>query len=73
MSYEYSEKLNSVARERYLAKLQAAGLESCPYKEEAGRWINDPTKWPDVQYPDIYCYLVETPGILMLNVILNNN
>ncbi|XP_033118596.1 uncharacterized protein LOC117118188 [Anneissia japonica] len=63
MSYEYSDKLNLVARERYGAKLQAAGLESCPYKLEAGCWKNDPTKWPDVQYPDIYSYLVETPGV----------
>jgi hypothetical protein len=63
MSYEYSENLDYVARERYKTKLVAAGLEFCPYQLEAGRWINDPTKWPDMQYPDIYSYLVDTSGI----------
>ena len=66
MAYEYFDQLDGVSRERYVTKLAAAGLdlESCPYRLEGGVWINDPTKWPDVQFPDIYSYLVESPGIL---------
>ena len=69
MAYEYSEGLDKIARERYKTKLAAAGLAICPYKLEAGQWQNDPTKWPDVQYPDIYSYLIDTPGIYEINVI----
>ena len=35
----------------------------CPYQIPADSWENDPTKWPALEYPDIYHYLVETPGI----------
>ena len=62
MSYEYCDNLDDVASERYKVKLVASGLDMCPYKFEADRWRNDPTEWPEVSWPDIYNYLVETPG-----------
>ena len=24
--------------------------------------VKDPTQWPEVNYPDIHCYLIETAG-----------
>lgn len=62
MSYGYIKSLDSASHGRYIQKLQSVGLDECPYDFPADKWINDPTHWPEVQYPDIYSYLVETPG-----------
>ncbi len=29
----------------------------------SGQWVRDPTKWPKLQCPDIYVYLVEKPSV----------
>lgn len=34
----------------------------CPYDDDSG-WVNNVTLWPDVTYPDIYHYLIESPGV----------
>ena len=26
-------------------------------------WLDDPSKWPEIQFGDIYTYLIDTPGI----------
>jgi hypothetical protein len=65
MSYvEYLQQDDPVAFSRYNTKLSVLGLDVCPYNMPADLWINDPTKWPDVQWPDVYHYLTETPGEL---------
>ena len=66
MSYTYFETLASAAKERYLLKLSASGLTECPYKLPAGSWQNNPTRWPDLQWPDVFSYLIESPGILQV-------
>lgn len=63
MSYKYYEELTTDAKLRYDDKLQALGLKECPYKLPAGAWINDPTKWPSIEYGDIHNYLIESPGM----------
>jgi hypothetical protein len=57
--------MNSLAPDalvRYKAKLAALGLEICPYEHPDSAWTSDPKEWPDVEYPDIYHYLIETPS-----------
>ena len=44
-------------------KLKLVNLDLCPYLIPADSWKNDLTKWPALEYSDIYHYLVETPGI----------
>jgi hypothetical protein len=51
-----------VAFSRYNTKLSVLGLDVCLYNISTDLWINDPTKWPDVQWPDVYHFLTETPG-----------
>ena len=38
-------------------------LESLdPYKLPEDKWVDDVSKWPPVEYPDLYTYLIEAPG-----------
>ena len=60
--FGYSKTLDSNSKARYDQKLKVLGLKDCPYDLPADCWINNPTKWPEVQYPDVYSYLIETPG-----------
>lgn len=62
MSYEYVESLNETGKVRYRTKLEAAGLEICPYRLPGDSWSNDPTKWPKLEWPEVYSYLINTPG-----------
>jgi hypothetical protein len=62
MSTDYMDQLPSEALIRYKKKLAICCLDDCPYRLPANVWENDPTEWPDVQFGDIYMYLIETPG-----------
>ena len=68
MSYEYRDTLKEESKSRYFKKLKVAELNECPYRLPAGVWLDDPTKWPDIQYPDIYDYLINTPGQLLVSL-----
>jgi len=61
-SYNYRE-LDAEARKRYLEKLGVLGLEECPYEMAADLWQDDPTTWPTLEYPEVYTYLIDTPGV----------
>ena len=71
MSYEYIDGLDAESKVRYRAKLDLIGLSECPYRLAASVWKGDPTKWPDVEYPDIYDYLVNTPGKVAESLLAN--
>jgi hypothetical protein len=34
-----------------------------PYPLLDAKWVNDPTKWPTLEFPQVYTYLIESPGI----------
>lgn len=34
-----------------------------PYVIPIDQWVNDPSKWPHVEFGQIYTYLIESPGI----------
>ena len=52
------EKRNNIQK-----KLKLVNLDLCPYLIPADSWKSGLTKWPALEYPDFYHYLVETPGI----------
>ena len=62
MSYSYMSELPATALARYKSKLRILGLDTCPYQHPADSWLNDPKGWPKVAYPDVYHYLIKTPG-----------
>ncbi|VDI60785.1 Hypothetical predicted protein [Mytilus galloprovincialis] len=54
---------DSVAQGRYSTKLVLINSDECPYKFPAGVWKNNPSCWPDLQFGDVYSYLIDSPGI----------
>ena len=56
------EETGGEAKSCYSEKIKLVNLDLCPYQIPANSWKNGPTKWPALEYPDIYHYLVETPG-----------
>ncbi len=71
MAYDYIETLSGSASSRYQAKLALVGLEDCPYRIIGDHWKDQPTKWPDVQYGNIYAYLIKSPGIYSMEAMEN--
>ena len=67
MAYQYIEQLPSEARARYGEKMAVARLNMCPYQFPEGIWCDDPKLWPSVEYPDVYDYLINTPGKELLS------
>ena len=51
------------AKERYAAKLATIEMDCCPYQLPADAWVNDPTHWPPLEWPEVYQYLIDTPGV----------
>ena len=59
MNSKYYDDLDAVAQRRYRQKLEIAGLPSDPYS--SNDFVSatlDRTLWPQVEYPDIYNYLI---------------
>ena len=48
-------------RKRYLEKLQVANLKECPYRLPEGSWSSELIAWPELQYPVLYDYLINSP------------
>jgi len=63
MSYDYYNTLDSSHQELYDSKLSAAGVEMCIYRMPEDSWCNNPRKWPQVEYGDIYSYLIDFPRL----------
>ena len=62
MNVDYYSSLKTEAKSRYKQKLEIVGLQECPYRLPADIWAENPTKWPEIEYPEIYKYLINTPG-----------
>ena len=58
--YGYSEGLTPTEQSRYIAKLKLLGVARCPFKEDEGIWSTNIKEWPQLQYPDVYDYLINT-------------
>ena len=55
-----------IAQRRYIAKLQLLDLaeEDDPYAQQnSGKFVDDMSKWPAVEYGNIFCYYIERPGV----------
>jgi len=43
-------------------KSTSLGIDSCLYEISKNDLVDDMMLWPPVTSPDVYCYLIETPG-----------
>lgn len=68
---KYLDSLSSVAKERYIRKLECLyggpGVPTdkllCPYDDITDdQWTDDVSQWPPVEFGHLYLYFVETPG-----------
>ena len=62
MNADYFSSLKANNKPRYRQKLDLAGLKDCPYRLPADIWCTNPLQWPEIEYPNIYDYLTNTPG-----------
>ena len=62
MHGDYLSSLKADSKPRYRQKLDLVGLKDCPYCLPADIWCDNPVQWPEIDYPDIYDYLINTPG-----------
>ena len=65
MYSSYFESLDYGSQKRYVEKLKApGGVEILdPYNIADDLWMDNPAKWPDVEFGDIYTYLIDTKGM----------
>ena len=61
MNADYFPSLKADSKPRYRQKLDLVRLKDCPYHHPADIWCHNPVQWPDIEYPDIYDYLIKTP------------
>jgi len=62
---EYYKQLSKEAKRRYDDKLLQLGVENLDKFDpfiDSDDWIDDITQWPDLQFGQIYAYLIDTPG-----------
>ena len=60
---EYFNSLDYAARQRYIEKLHINGVQlPDPYEIPDSLWSEDLTKWPNLEFGDIYSYLIDSKG-----------
>jgi len=58
----YFDTISYTAQSRYVEKLKQFCLEDpCAIADE--RWSEDLTKWPDVEFGNIYNYVIKSKGV----------
>ena len=62
MNADYFSSLRADSKARYRPKLDLVELTDCPDCLPADIWCDNPAQWPEIEYPDIYDYLINTPG-----------
>ena len=63
MLSQYFYSLDYTARKRYLEKLKVDGETlPDPYGITEDLWLDEVTKWPSVEFGDLYTYLIDTKG-----------
>ena len=60
---EYFSSLDFIARKHYLNKLKISGHElDDPFGIDEDQWSEDLTKWLELEFGDVYMYLIEIEG-----------
>ena len=59
---DFFKQLDARGKRRYDEKLEILGLCSDPYATTSEDWESDPDCWPNVEFPDIFNYLIDSPS-----------
>ena len=59
----YARELSTQDREFYFNKLTLTNGVRLPDPCTINEWVEDVSKWPNIQWPDIYTYLIEKPSV----------
>ena len=62
MNADYFPPPKAVSKPRHRQKSDLVGLRECPYRLPADTWCDNPVQWPEIEYPDNYNYLINTPS-----------
>jgi len=54
--------VKDVYRHLLFDKVESLGIDSSLYEIPKNDLVDDMKLWPPVTFPDVYCYLIETPG-----------
>ena len=46
----------------FFDNVKSLRIDSCPFEIPKSDLVDDMKLWPSVTFPDVYCYLIETPG-----------
>ena len=57
---EFYDQLDIGGKQRYRQKLQLLGICCDPYATKSEEWECNPDLWPNVEFPDICAYLIES-------------
>ena len=54
--------MKDVYRHLFFDIVKSLGIDRCLYEIPNNDLVDDMKLWPPVTFPDVYCYLIETPG-----------
>ena len=43
--------------------MEIVRLKECPYRLPADVWKDDPAPWPELEFPEVYDYLIDKLGV----------
>ena len=58
----FYQQLDHSGKERYKIKMRMIGLQQDPYLLPRSDWSDKRDLWPNVEFPDIYVYLINSPS-----------
>lgn len=59
---DFFKQLDEAGKHRYKVKLNLIGAKEDPYLIQRGDWSGNKDLLPDVEFPDIYIYLINSPS-----------
>lgn len=62
MASSYLELMPKSERNAYLAKLETFGFHEDLFCDRTIVWEDNPSKWPQLEFGQIFVYLIDTPG-----------
>ena len=62
MNGDYFSSLKVDSKPRYKQKLDLVRCKDCLYRVPADIWWDNPVRWPKIEHPDIYDYLINIHG-----------